>query len=566
MLSKDFLKEMRSRAKTWMSERYGRAAERMGERKPAFETNAGLPVAPLYTPADLADQDYFETIGLPGEYPYTRGTYPIGYRSRYWQQNAYAGFGTGPDTNERLKFALSQGETALNLIMDVPTSYWGIDSDDPQAEGEVGRTGLAMNSIEDMADAFADIPIERISVTLNPTSVVVPSIYFAMAEERGLALADLKGTCRNNPLVDYVSCNSGVMPAPQDALRELADFVAFTQEHTPSWHPFNIGSYEYRENGVTAVQELGFLFGNTIAYTDALIERGLEFDEFAPKYLFYTSVQTNLFEEIAKLRAARRMWAKLARDRYGAKNPASLLFRIHTQTSGFTLTAEEPLNNIARATIQGLAAVLGGTNSLYTDPYDEALCLPSELGLRTAMRTQQIIMEESGVADTIDPLGGSYYVEPLTNAMEEGALEVLAEIEAQGGMVKAIENGWASAESERSVAQYLSRVASGEHVVVGHNKYRTDEPVERSVFRIDPAFEQRQKDRLAKLRAERNDAEVAAKLEALRQAVRNDNNMVRPCIEAAKARATFGEMTQAIYGEMKSFREDFRDLKLRMYA
>ncbi|MAG97392.1 MAG: methylmalonyl-CoA mutase, partial [Rhodospirillaceae bacterium] len=441
MLSKGFLKEMRSRAKTWMTERYGRAAERMGERKPAFETNAGLPVAPLYTPADLADQDYFETIGLPGEYPYTRGTYPIGYRSRYWQQNAYAGFGTGPDTNERLKFALSQGETALNLIMDVPTSYWGIDSDDPQAEGEVGRTGLAMNSIEDMADAFADIPIERISVTLNPTSVVVPSIYFAMAEERGLALADLKGTCRNNPLVDYVSCNSGVMPAPKDALRELADFVAFTQEHTPSWHPFNIGSYEYRENGVTAVQELGFLFGNAIAYTDALIERGLEFDEFAPKYLFYTSVQTNLFEEIAKLRAARRMWAKLAKERYGAKNPASLLFRIHTQTSGFTLTAEEPLNNIARATIQGLAAVLGGTNSLYTDPYDEALCLPSELGLRTAMRTQQIIMEESGVADTIDPLGGSYYVESLTNAMEEGALEVLAEIEAQGGMVKAIENG-----------------------------------------------------------------------------------------------------------------------------
>ncbi len=566
MLSKKFLTEMRSRAKTWMSERYGRAAERMGERKPAFETNAGIPVAPLYTPADLADQDYFASLGLPGEYPFTRGTYAVGYRSRYWQPNAYAGFGTGPDTNERLKFALSQGETALNLIMDVPTSYWGIDSDDPLAEGEVGRTGLAMNSIDDMADAFADIPIERISVTLNPTSVVVPSIYFAMAEERGIALRDLKGTCRNNPLVDYVSCNSGVMPAPQDALRELADFVAFTQEHTPNWHPFNIGSYEYRENGVTAVQELGFLFGNTIAYTDALIERGMAFDDFAPKYLFYTSVQTNLFEEVAKIRAARRMWAKLARDRYGAQNPASLLFRIHAQTSGFTLTAEEPLNNIARATIQGLAAVLGGTNSLYTDPYDEALCLPSELGLRTAMRTQQIIMEESGVADTIDPLGGSYYVESLTNAMEEGANEVLAEIESQGGMVKAIENGWASAESERSVAHYLSRVASGEHVVVGQNKYRTDEPVERSVFRIDPAFEQRQKDRLVKLRAERDDALVAERLEALRQAVREDHDMVRPCIEAAKARATFGEMTQAIYGEMKSFREDFRDLKLRMYA
>ncbi|MDP6811650.1 MAG: methylmalonyl-CoA mutase family protein, partial [Alphaproteobacteria bacterium] len=442
MLRKDFLKRMRARAKAWTEKRYVPAAERMGERKPLFETNAGLGVAPLYTPADLADQDYFESIGLPGEYPFTRGTYPIGYRSRYWQQNVYAGFGTGPDTNERLKFALSQGETALNLIMDVPTSYWGIDADDPLAEGEVGRTGVSMNSIEDMADAFADIPIDRISVTLNTTSVVLPAIYFAMAEERGIAVADLKGTCRNNPLVDYVSCNSGVMPAPDDALRELADFVAFTLDHAPKWNPFNIGSYEYRENGATAVQELGFLFGNAIAYTDALIARGLQFDDFAPKYLFYTSVQTNLFEEIVKYRAARRIWAKIAKERYGARNPASLLFRIHVQTSGLTLTAEEPLNNIARATIQGLAAVLGGTNSLYTDPYDEALCLPSEQGLRTAMRTQQIIMEESGVADTIDPLGGSYYVESLTDAMEEGANGVLAEIEAQGGMVKAIENGW----------------------------------------------------------------------------------------------------------------------------
>lgn len=369
------------------------------QRKKRFETKSGLNIEPLYTPADLGRQDYFENVGFPGEFPFTRGAYPIGYRSRTWQPRQYCGFGTAEETNQRLKFALEQGETGLNVIMDLPTSYHGVDADDPKVEGEVGKTGVSINSIEDMRDLFEGIPIDQISVTFNTTGLVIPAMYFAMAQERGIELKNLRGTALNNPLASYVSCNSGVLPAPKDALRELTDIVEFAVKETPLWNPMNIGSYEYRENGATAVQELAFMFGNAIAYTDAFLERGLDFDQVAPKYVFYTSLQTNFFEEIAKFRAARRMWAKIARDRYRAKNPASMIFRIHTQTSGLTLTAQQPLNNIVRTTIQSLAAVLGGTNSLYTDSYDEALCLPSEEGLRTAMRVQQIIMEESGTSE-----------------------------------------------------------------------------------------------------------------------------------------------------------------------
>ncbi|MDP6689799.1 MAG: methylmalonyl-CoA mutase family protein [Alphaproteobacteria bacterium] len=566
MFEPKFVKDIALRAQEWLDKRYGTAAERMGERRKNFRTNAGLEVKPLYTPADIADNDYAETLGFPGEFPYTRGSYPIGYRSRFWQPQTYVGFGTGEETNERLKVALANGQSGLNIIADLPTSYHGIDADDPKAEGEVGKTGVSINSIEDMAAVFKDIPIEETSVTFNTTGVVVPAFYFAMAEERGLKLAQLSGTCLNNPLGSYVSCNSGVLPAPQDALRELADQVAFAGKHMPKWSAFNIGSYEYRENGATAVQELAFMFGNAIAYSDAFLARGMDFDDVAPQYVFYTSIQTNLFEEIAKYRAARRIWSRLATERYGAKKPASMIFRIHTQTSGFTLTAEQPLNNIVRATIQSLAAVLGGTNSLYTDPYDEALCLPSELGLRTATRTQQIIMEESGIADTINPLGGSYFVEALTDRMEAEALAILEQIEDQGGMVKAVENGWVQTESELSIADYLARVDSGEHVIVGHNKHRIEEDIEPSLFTIDPSYEIKQRQRLAKLRQERDDGAVEAALAALRAAARNDDNLVRPAIEAAKARATFAEMTQTIYDEMRSFRDSFNDMKLRLHA
>jgi methylmalonyl-CoA mutase N-terminal domain/subunit len=390
MFKKNFLTQIQNRMKEWSEKKYSSAVSRHKERKKHFETNSGIRIDPLYSPDNLAQQDYIEKIGFPGEYPFTRGPYAIGYRSRYWQPRQYCGFGTAEETNRRLKFALEQGETGLNVILDLPTSYHGIDADDPKAEGEVGKTGVSINSIEDMRDLFDGIPIDKISVTFNTTGIVILAMYFAMAQERGLELKDLWGTALNNPLASYVSCNSGVLPTPKDALRELTDIVEFATQYMPKWNPLNIGSYEYRENGANAIQELAFMFGNAIAYTNSFLERGLDFDQVAPKYVFYTSVQTNLFEEIAKFRAARRIWAQLARDRYQAKNQNSMIFRVHTQTSGLTLTAEQPLNNIIRTTLQSLAAVLGGTNSLYTDSYDEALCLPSEEALRTALRVQQM--------------------------------------------------------------------------------------------------------------------------------------------------------------------------------
>lgn len=566
MFEKGFLTQVKKRKKEWLEKKYSQAVERFTERKKRFETNAGIEIDPLYTPDNLEKENYFEKTGFPGEFPYTRGSYPIGYRSRYWQPRGYCGFGTSEETNERLKFALQQGEPGLNVIVDLPTSYHGIDADDPRAEGEVGKTGVSINSIEDMRDLFEGIPIDRISITFNTTGLVIMAMYFAMARERGVPFKNLWGTALNNPLASYVSCNSACLPIPEDALRELTDIVEFAVRNLPKWNPMNIGSYEYRENGANAIQELAFMFGNAMAYTDSFIHRGLDFDEFAPKYVFYTSVQTNLFEEIAKFRAARRIWAMIARDRYKAKNPASMIFRIHAQTSGFSMTAEQPLNNIVRETIQSLAAALGGTNSLYTNSYDEALCLPTEEALRTAMRVQQIIMEESGVADTIDPLGGSYYVETLTNKMEERVCRLIKEIDDRGGMVKAIESGWVQSECERSIATYMDRVEKGEIVVVGDNKYQIDEPVQYGVFSVDPKYELKQRNRLKKLRAERNKEEVSKALDMLREAAKGNENMMIPCMEAARARATFGEMTEAIYGQMRSFRSQFKDLKMKMYA
>jgi methylmalonyl-CoA mutase N-terminal domain/subunit len=566
MFAQDFLARIRELTGNWLDQRYSPAAKRFKERRKRFETKSGLEIGPLYTPADTADSDFFENVGFPGQFPFTRGSYPIGYRSRTWEARQYCGFGTAEETNERLKFALKQGETGLNIIMDLPTSYHGIDADDPKVEGEVGKTGVSINSIEDMRDLFSGIAIDEISVTFNTTGLVVPAMYFAMAEERGLNLKSLRGTALNNPLASYVSCNSNVLPAPGDALREVTDMMEFALRETPQWNPMNIGSYEYRENGATAVQELGFMFGAAMAYCDAFIARGLDFDRFGPKLVFYTSLQTDFFEEVAKFRAARRMWAKIARDRYQSKNPASMIFRIHTQTSGLTLTSEQPLNNIVRTTIQSLAAVLGGTNSLYTDSYDEALCLPSEEGLRTAMRVQQVIMEESGVSQTIDPLGGSYFVESLTDRMEAAANEVLAEIEKKGGMVKAIESGWVQSETERSIAAYMETLEKGENVVVGYNKYRVDEPVDYALFSVDPAFELKQKARLQSLKAERNEAEAREALDRLSKAAKDGRNMMEPCMDAARARATFGEMTQAIYSQMESFSTQFFTLKARMFS
>ncbi|MBI4012890.1 MAG: methylmalonyl-CoA mutase [Candidatus Rokubacteria bacterium] len=553
-------------AGSWEAQDLATAAARYPLR-PHRTTLSGIPVKPLYTPADVGGLDHERDVGFPGRYPFTRGPYAIGYLSRYWQARQYCGFGTGEATNQRLHQALRHGDTGLNVIIDLPTAYFGIDADDPRAEGEVGKTGVSVNSIEDMHAVFDGIPIERVSITFNTTSLTVLAMYFAMAEERGVPIERLRGSALNNPFASYASCNSGCLPAPEDALRELGDIMEFCVRHMPGWNPTSIGGYELREGGATAVQEVAFMFGNAIAYTEAFLRRGLRIDEVAPKYVFYFSLGNYFFEEVVKFRAARRIWARLARERFGATTPEAMTFRVHTQTSGLTLTAEQPLNNIVRTTLQSLAAVLGGTNSLYTDPYDEALCLPSELALRTAVRVQQIIFEESGVADTIDPLGGAYCVEALTNTFEARVWALLEEIERRGGMAAAIESGWVQGELERSARAYQEAVRRGERTVVGYNRYRVeDEVVDYGVFQVDPAQEEAQKARLRDLRARREPARVAEGLAALRAATREGTNLMRPCMGAAKARATFGEMTQTIYGELRPFRDTFLRLKQKIHA
>jgi methylmalonyl-CoA mutase N-terminal domain/subunit len=539
--------------------------QNLKELKPQFLTGSGLELKRFYTPADLAGWEYEKQAGYPGEYPYTRGLHPSLYRSRQWTMRQYAGFGSARESNARYRYLLSQGQTGLSIAFDLPTQI-GLDSDHPLAAGEVGRVGVAIDSLEDMETLFAGIPLERVSasMTINATAAILLALYFAVAEKQGADLRRLSGTVQNDILKEYIARGTYIYPlAP--ALRLVTDIFAFCRERAPEWNTISISGYHIREAGSTAVQEVAFTLSNAIAYVQAALERGLEVDEFAPRLSFFLNAHNDLLEEIGKFRAARRLWARIMRERFQARDPRSWMFRFHTQTAGSTLTAQQPDVNIVRVTLQALGAVLGGTQSLHTNARDEALALPTEASALLALRTQQILAAESGVASTIDPLAGSYVIEKLTDEIEAQAREYLRRIDAMGGMVRAIEAGYVQREIQQAAYEYQQTIERGERVVVGVNQFveethasgkekpqgRTSGPA-LLPFRIDPEIERMQIERLASLRARRDAARVGATLKAVEETARSDRNLLPAILDAVKAYATVGEISDAlrrVFGE-----------------
>ncbi|HLY23883.1 MAG TPA: methylmalonyl-CoA mutase family protein [bacterium] len=532
----------------WESRDVREAAERAPERRAQFETLSGLPVKRLYGPADVDALDYLEDVGFPGRYPYTRGPYPTMYRSRPWTMRQIAGYGTGRDTNARLKYLIAQGQTGISVDFDMPT-LMGYDSDDPRARGEVGREGVAVDTIEDLADILDGIDIGAISVsmTINPTAWILFSMYVALAEQRGVPAQALSGTVQADILKEYIAQKEWIYPIPA-AMRIVRDLIVYSVEHLPRYNPINISGYHIREAGATAVQEAAFTLANGIAYVEEVRRTGLDVDAFAPRLAFYFIAERDFFEEVAKFRAARRVWAKIMRDRFGARRPESMRLRFHCQTAGSSLTAREPINNIARTALQALSAVLGGAQSLHANGMDEALAIPSELAMKVALRTQQIILDETRVANTIDPLGGGYFVESLTDEIEEAIWAYLRRIDDLGGAVAAAQQNFFQTELAETAYGYHRQKERGELTVVGVNKYLDpsggDVPI--ALHEVDPGVEAQQRERLARVKRARDGAEVARRLGALAAAARGDGNLIPPTLDAVRARATLGEIVRAL--------------------
>ncbi len=512
-----------------------------------FTTVSGMPVQIIYTPADIPDFDYLRDLGFPGEYPYTRGIRHNMYRGRLWTMRQFSGFGTARDTNARYKFLLAHGETGLSVAFDFPTLY-GRDSDDPMAKGEVGRCGVAVSSLEDMETLFDGIPLDEVStsMTINGPAAVLWAFYIVTAEKQGVPSEKLRGTIQNDILKEYIAQKSWLFP-PEPSLRIITDIMAFGAKHVPKWNTISISGYHIREAGATAAQELAFTLKDGMTYVEAGIKAGLDVDTFAPRLSFFFNSHLDFFEEIAKFRAARRIWAREMRNTYHAKKPESWLLRFHTQTAGCTLTAQQPENNIVRTAFQALAAVLGGTQSLHTNSMDETWALPTEKAVLIALRTQQLIAEETGVINCIDPLGGSYYVEALTNKLEEQAYEYFEKIDALGGMIKAIEQGYPQREIAEAAYRYQREIDEGRRVVVGVNKYVLEgEKLEIPILKIDPRVEMEQCERLRKLRQRRDNARVRRALDDLKSACAGKDNVMYPIIEAVRAYATLGEICGAM--------------------
>ena len=522
------------------------------ERKPKFTTSSGLELKGFYTPDDLAGWNYERDLGYPGEYPYTRGVYPTLYRSRLWTMRQYAGFGSAHESNARYRYLLSQGVTGLSVAFDLPTQI-GLDSDHPLALGEVGRVGVAIDSLEDMETLLEGIPLERVSVsmTINSTAAILLALYLAVAEKQSSDLKKLSGTVQNDILKEYLARGTYIYPVAP-ALRLVTDIFAFCYEHVPQWNTISISGYHIREAGATAIQEVAFTLGDAIAYVDAALRRGLAVDDFAPRLSFFLSAHNDLLEEVAKFRAARRLWARLMRERFRAQDPRSWMFRFHTQTAGSTLTAQQPDVNIVRVTLQALAAVLGGTQSLHTNARDEALALPTEDSALLALRTQQVLAAESGVANTVDPLAGSYLIEKLTNEIEAAAQAYLAKIDALGGMVRAIELGYVQREIQQAAYEYQKAIESGDRAVVGVNQYADHVSASPPLLRIDPEIERTQVERLARLRARRDAVQVQRALLAVDETARTERNLLPAILDAVKAYATVGEISDVlrkVFGE-----------------
>ncbi len=543
MFDRDTIDRLAARRRAWEANELKAFLERQPEARPEYRTVSGLPVQRVYTPEDIADTP-FEAIGFPGQYPFTRGPYPTMYRGRRWTMRQIAGYGTGEDTNRRFRYLIAQGQTGLSVDFDMPT-LMGCDSDDPRSLGEVGREGVAIDTLDDLEALFDGIDLERtsVSMTINPTAWILLAMYVALAESRGNDLHQLSGTVQADILKEYIAQKEWIYPV-RPSLRILRDMIVFCSQRMARYNPINISGYHISEAGATAVQEVAFTMANAIAYVEEVARAGLPVDAFAPRLAFYFVAQADLFEEVAKFRAARRIWARIMKERFGAQKPESMRLRFHCQTAAATLTKAQPLNNIVRTALQALSAVLGGAQSLHTNGLDEAYAIPSEQAMKVALRTQQILAEETRVADVIDPLGGSYYVEALTNRIEAEVFAILEKVDAMGGTVKALEAGYFQRAIADSAYETSRRRASGEQPVIGVNLHvEPPEPLPIAVHKVEPAVEARQVERLRAVRARRDGARVAALLDRLEREARDPAvNLMPVTIELVKARATLGEI------------------------
>jgi methylmalonyl-CoA mutase N-terminal domain/subunit len=549
------LDDIREAREQWRRDVYEPSVARQPERKDEFLSTSGYPFEQLYTPEQVENVDYGADLGFPGEYPYTRGVQSTMYRGRLWTMRQYAGFGTAEESNERYRYLLSQGTTGLSVAFDLPTQM-GYDSDHPMAKGEVGRTGVAIDSIEDMAVMFNGIPLEKVStsMTINATAAILLCLYIAEAENQGVPASRISGTVQNDILKEYIARGTYIFP-PRHSMRIVTDVFAYASEHVPRWNTISISGYHIREAGSTAVQEVAFTLANGIAYVQAALDAGLDIDRFASRLAFFFNVHNNFIEEVAKFRAARRMWARIMRERFHAKKDQSLLLRFHTQTAGATLTAQQPNNNVVRVALQALAAVLGGTQSLHTNSRDEALALPTTESATLALRTQQIIAYESGAADVIDPLAGSYAVEALTNRIEEEATGYIEKIDALGGAVAAIEQGFQQREIQEAAYRYQRAIEKDEQIIVGVNAYRDVKEPPFELHKIDPAIEEQQKQRVRELRKTRDAARAREALSALAQAASGRENLIPRILEAVRAHCTLGEISDEMRGVFGLYKE-----------
>jgi methylmalonyl-CoA mutase, N-terminal domain len=554
MFDEKELEKIRSAKEKWEQGPLQKTLSRAPERRPQFTSISGMPVERLYTPAEVTGIDYNQDLGYPGEFPFTRGVQPTMYRGRFWIMRQYAGFGNAKESNERYRYLLEQGQTGLSVAFDLPTQA-GYDSDHPLSMGEVGKVGVAIDSLDDMRVLFNQIPVEKVttSMTINAPATVLLAMYLAIAEEQGVAYDKLGGTVQNDVLKEII-CRGQYIYPPKPSMRLTVDLIDYCQKHVPKWNTISISGYHIREAGSTAAQEMAFTIADGIAYVQACMERGMAVDSFGPRLSFFFNSFTNVLEEVAKFRAGRRYWARIAKERFGAKDPRSMMMRYHVQTGGVTLTAQQPLNNIVRVALQAYAAAMGGCQSLHTNSYDEALCLPTQEAVTVALRTQQVVAEESGAADTIDPLAGCYFVEDMTDKIEAEIDAYIKKIDAMGGTLAAIEQGYIQKEIQNSSYRFQKEIESNERIYVGINKYTMEEAPPTNLLRVDMKVGEVEVEKLKKLRAERDPVQWKKALDHLREVSRTDENVMPAVIAAVKAMATVGEICDVwreIFGEYR---------------
>ncbi len=554
MGQKEEMKRIRKAQEEWDETQLKPSLNRNPERKGKFSTASNTRIKRLYTPEDLEKYDYLSDLGFPGQYPFTRGIQPTMYRTRFWTMRQYAGYGSAEETNKRFRYLLDQGQTGLSVAFDLPTQI-GYDSDHPLARGEVGRVGVAIDSLQDMETLFAEIPLDKVStsMTINATAAILLAMYLVLAKKRDIPLSQLAGTVQNDILKEYIARGTYIFP-PEPALRIITDIITYCQHNVARWNTMSISGYHIREAGSTAVQEVAFTLANAIAYVEAVLQRDLDVDDFAPRLSFFFNSHNNFLEEVAKFRAARRLWSRIMKERFNAKDPRSMKLRFHVQTAGCTLTAQQPDNNIIRVTLQALAAVLGGAQSLHTNSRDEALALPTQESVQIALRTQQIIAYEAGVADTVDPLGGSYAIEKLTDDIENKAKEYIQKVDDMGGSLRAIEQGFFQHEIHDAAYRYQKEVESTRCIIVGVNKFVIPQKETFTIMNIDPSLEERQIKKLKDLREKRNNTQTASCLKKLEKVAASDQNLMPAIIEAIESYATIGEISdrlRKVFGEYK---------------